>query len=233
MSGEITLKWKVQLLQKLSRRLLHEYDRSATWPETHFQTNLPSQGVPFRHWMALGTCARYHPPAGAFLLGPEHGSLLLTPFIFLYSLSKALSSVLSSPLSCLLSPLQPVSLSLSLFLHLCFHPHRNEGNPLPSQRLCKPAARPTPFTGLRERKRAHSTSSGVGGFCMEPKKWGAEVGSGWNAKETVHLCSQILDRREQESSRKQLHTGLRGRGPGSSLSSVSGCPATLAALITL
>lgn len=125
------------------------------------------------------------------------------------------------------------SLSLSLFLHLCFHPHRNEGNPLPSQRLCKPAARPTPFTGLRERKRAHSTSSGVGGFCMEPKKWGAEVGSGWNAKETVHLCSQILDRREQESSRKQLHTGLRGRGPGSSLSSVSGCPATLAALITL
>ena len=114
MSGEITLKWKVQLLQKLSRRLLHEYDRSATWPETHFQTNLPSQGVPFRHWMALGTCARYHPPAGAFLLGPEHGSLLLTPFIFLYSLSKALSSVLSSPLSCLLSPLQPVSLSLSL-----------------------------------------------------------------------------------------------------------------------
>lgn len=85
--------------------------------------------------MALGTCARYHPPAGAFLLGPEHGSLLLTPFIFLYSLSKALSSVLSSPLSCLLSPLQPVSLSLSLFLHLCFHPHRNEGNPLPSKTL--------------------------------------------------------------------------------------------------
>lgn len=152
----------------LPETFLREYDRSATWPETNFQTNLPSQGVPFRHCMALGTCARYHPPTGAFLLGPEHGSLLLTPFVLLYSLSKVLSSVLFSPLSCLLPPFQPVS--LSLFLHLCFRPHRNEGRPLPSQRLCKPAARPTPFTGLRERKSARSTGSGVGGFCMEPKK---------------------------------------------------------------
>lgn len=163
--------------------------------------------------MALGTCARYHPPTGAFLLGPEYGSLLLTPFVLLYSLSKVLSSVLFSPLSCLLPPFQPVSLSLSLFLHLCFRPHRNEGRPLPSQRLRKSAARPTPFTGLRERKRARSTGSGVGGFCMEPKKWGAGVGFGWNAKETVHLCSQIRDRREQESSKKQLRHWTERQGP--------------------
>lgn len=38
------------------------------WPETNLQTDPPSQGVPFGHWIALGTCARDHPPAAAFRL---------------------------------------------------------------------------------------------------------------------------------------------------------------------
>ena len=109
-------------------------------------------------------------------------------------------------------PASPLPASLSLFLHLCFRPHGNEGRPPPSQRLCKSAARP-PSAGLRERKRARSTGRGAGGFCMEPKKWGAGVEFGWHAEETVHLCSQIRDRRDQEGSKEQPGHWTERQGP--------------------
>lgn len=65
----------------------------------------------------------------------------------------------------------PASLSLSLFLHRCFHSHRNEGRPLPSQRLCKQLPAPG-------RKRARSASRGLGASVWsqrsEVQRWGLD-----------------------------------------------------------
>ena len=145
--------------------------------------------------------------------------------LFSLALSKALCfwplsiSSIHCPRSFLLSSVpfpassHPSSQSLSLFLYfyICASAPTGMREDLYPLKDCKSAARPTPFTGLRERKRACST--GVGGFCMEPKKWGAGVEFGWNAEETVHLCSQIRDRREQEGSKKQLGHWTERQGP--------------------